>query len=193
MITHRNWLHALVALLVGLTLLVAFAFVFDGEGARAAAEISGYVDESYPLQYADVDSLGDGQAATYDQQSITVWFQHQVSLSQDYTGAEDTFLNGEYEHEWDTYGSQSGMKVNSTGAMRPLIRFDLSTIPYWADVSEARLYLYATSYCERRCDDAFDVTVYKVKEPWEEMEANWYEANSDEVWGSPGADADSAC
>ncbi|MFH1929176.1 MAG: DNRLRE domain-containing protein [Chloroflexota bacterium] len=188
MYRHRNWLHAFVASLIGLTLLVVFALVLNGEEARAAAEISGYVDETYPRQYADVGSTDGGQAAMYHQQSVSVWFQYGVSPSQDYTGVEETFLLGEAGSEWNNYGVDAGMKVISTGIMRPLIRFDISSIPYWADVVEARLYLYANWYCERRCNDPFQVTAYKLIRPWEETEASWYMASSGDMWGQKGAD-----
>ena len=144
-----------MASLIGLTLLVAFALVLNGEEARAATEITGYMDETYPRPYADIDSTDGGQAAMYDQQNVTVWFQYGVSPSQDYTGVKETFLLGEAGSEWNNYGADSGMKTISTGVMRPLISFDLSSIPYWAEVVEARLYLYANYYCERRCDDPF--------------------------------------
>jgi len=188
MYTHRNWLHTFVASLIGLTLLVVFALTLNGEGARAASEISGSVGETHPRTDADVGSVSGDQAVTYDQESVTVWFQYGVSPSQDYTGVQETFLLGEAGSEWSNCGVDAGMKVISTGIMRPLIRFDLSSIPYWADVVEARLYLYANWYCERRCHDPFQVTVYKLIRPWEETEASWYMASSGDMWGLAGAD-----
>ncbi|MBC8448177.1 MAG: 5'-nucleotidase C-terminal domain-containing protein [Chloroflexi bacterium] len=75
----------------------------------------------------------------------------------------DTFINA-----WapDTsYGNAFNFSVRQSDVMKGLAQFDISSIPQYARVHEARLKLYATY---RTNGSRLDLSAYKVLGPWDE-------------------------
>lgn len=95
----------------------------------------------------------------------------------------DTFL---YEYDPDVnYGAWWYMSIRSSGAKRPLLRFDVSGIPSDAIVTEATLRLHTTS-TQDPPDRAMTVDIYQVRRLWAEMQATWRNATASDTWALPG-------
>jgi hypothetical protein len=96
----------------------------------------------------------------------------------------DSYLN-----QWEpktNYGHQGAMSFRTGGVKRPIIAFDLASVPDGATVLDARLELYTSHYKSHSQD--MTVSVYGVKRAWREMETTWNVARTDVSWGQPGAD-----
>lgn len=98
-----------------------------------------------------------------------------------YSGASDTFING-----WsaDTnYGSSTTLAVRSGDWMAGLFRFDVSSIPAHATVTQAVLSVYVAS---RSNTNGMDAMTYGVRRPWVDIQATWNKATASTAWGAPG-------
>jgi len=114
----------------------------------------------------------------------TVVFQQGVSPTSAYRGVRDTFLNG--ENSDTAYGSFIEMHIKNDASKRPLISFDLTSIPANSEVLAASLEL-ATNYY-RTADRASQVRVYKVLRDWSEQSATWNVAAEGVPWAMAGCD-----
>ncbi|MBC7234666.1 MAG: DNRLRE domain-containing protein [Chloroflexi bacterium] len=101
-----------------------------------------------------------------------------------YEGCRDSYLN-----QWEpktNYGHQGALSVRTGSIKRPIVYFDVSSIPAGVTILEAKLELYTSHYKSH----AFDMTVsvYGLKRLWQEMETSWDVARTDVPWGLPGAE-----
>lgn len=69
---------------------------------------------------------------------------------------------------------------------RPILRFDLSTIPGGVVIDEATLSVYMTS----GIGNAFTATVHHVTAAWDEAQVTWNERIVGTAWATPGGDYD---
>ncbi len=119
---------------------------------------------------------------------VTIWLQQGVLPAASYTGVTDAFLSID---EADlTHGANITlqMKNDSNGGKRPLLRFDVSSIPVGSHVTDATLHLAQDPY---RKNDSFSstVSVFALLRSWNAGEATWYKATTLDVWGSAGANS----
>jgi len=94
----------------------------------------------------------------------------------------DSFLNG-----WDVNannGSYTQMWLRSGEWMQPVMRFDLSSIPANATVTQATLELWVNSSSNSY---SVDVRGYRLNRSWEESQVTWNQATNGQPWGLPGA------
>jgi len=99
-----------------------------------------------------------------------------------YQGATDTYI-----HAWEptqNYGAQANLVIKNDSVYCGLLRFDLGSIPPGSTVNEATLALYPYN---RDKLGSFNLEVYRALRQWNELEANWYRATSDDLWGMAGA------
>jgi hypothetical protein len=99
----------------------------------------------------------------------------------------DTFLDS--AQTTTNYGSGTRMKVRTISGInyRPLIYFDLSTIPTGSTIRSATLYLYMDDYSHMP-EQSPRISIYKVKQDWAEMEATWSKRTSSASWGTAGCE-----
>ena len=110
-----------------------------------------------------------------------------VVFQQSAGGYEDCYDS--YLSSWDPTGNnghQGALSIRTTGVKRPVIYFDVSSIPSGVTIMDARLELYASHYKSHTPDMTVDV--YGLKRPWVEMETTWQEASSGVPWTLAGAD-----
>ncbi len=103
-----------------------------------------------------------------------------------YEGANDTFLL--QWHPDSVPGAGGLLQVRAFDVARALLRFDVSTIPTDAVVTEAKLHLY--------CDDAerpagedshsISIEIYGMLREWDEGTATWNRAATGEPWAQAG-------
>jgi hypothetical protein len=97
-------------------------------------------------------------------------------------------IRDSYLNQWEpktNYGHQGAMSIRAGGVKRPIIAFDLASVPAGATILDARLELYTSHYKSHPQD--MTVNVYGVKRVWREMETTWSIARTDVSWGQPGA------
>ena len=97
--------------------------------------------------------------------------------------ARDTFLNALEPDE--NYGGQGHLHFGlyATGPIKNvLLWFDLDDIPSDALVTEATLSLFG-----RSVDGIIPLCAYGLRRDWEEHEATWHEARTDDPWYQDGA------
>ncbi|MFH1084336.1 MAG: DNRLRE domain-containing protein, partial [Chloroflexota bacterium] len=102
----------------------------------------------------------------------------------DFSPTQDTYL-----YAWDTtanYGND--MRLNTRyNIENSLLQFDLSgQVPTNSTVRMAVLRVYLDWY-DYMSDVSPQVSVYKMKRDWREMEASWRDRMSGLAWGGPGA------
>jgi len=100
-----------------------------------------------------------------------------------FEGCVDSFLD-----EWQqttNYGHQGALSIRTNGVKRPMIQFDLSSIPSGVTIVDARLWLYTSHYKSHAAD--MTVSLYGLKQGWVEMETTWERVRSGVNWGAPGA------
>ncbi|NLE75871.1 MAG: DNRLRE domain-containing protein [Chloroflexi bacterium] len=126
-----------------------------------------------------VPSRAEGAApAPDDPLAETQTFQAGAS----YSDSQDTYLD-----QWNPtqfYGNLGTFNVRGQGLRRGLLRFDVSTIPAYAQVQSATVSLYVAS---RATSAPLDVAVYGLLRPWSEMQATWNQASSSLAWAQAGA------
>ena len=120
---------------------------------------------------------------TAEELPITVIFQELVSPEPSYMGVADTYMAVFQPNA--NFGGSTTMKLHSGmgGRERILIKFDISSIPTSATVTEATLHLFAWY---RNQVYAINTHAYQVKRHWDETEASWNQATSTNFWSQPG-------
>jgi len=97
-----------------------------------------------------------------------------------YAGCEDTYF---YQYAPDAnYCQRDAFKVGYRQWYAALLRFDLSSIPANAIVSEASLQLYAKGWG----GTGGTLDVHRVLRPFEACQATWNQAQDGSNWGLPG-------
>ncbi len=111
-----------------------------------------------------------------------------IDLKPSNTTVRDTFLDS--ANATANYGSGVRMKVRSISGInyRPLIYFDLSTIPAGSTIRSATLNLYMDTYSHLP-DQSPRISIYKVKQDWAEMEATWNNRTSSASWNTAGCES----
>ncbi len=99
-----------------------------------------------------------------------------------YTGCDDTRISEETPDENYANGE---LVLANRGQIASLIRFDLSPVPAYARVVDAKLGLMVSNYGQRS-DQPVHIDVHKVKRRWVETEATWMQARRADSWGLPG-------
>lgn len=93
-----------------------------------------------------------------------------------------------YIYVWSpsaNYGRGQTLKVSlwgSSGYEKSLLKFDLSSIPQNAIVSEAILTFQVVGWNGK----TGQIELYKVLRDWNELQANWKQADQNNNWASPG-------
>jgi hypothetical protein len=133
--------------------------------------------------WATPSHSGVASFTTADELPITVIFQKWVSPEPSYMGVADTYMDVFQPNA--NFGGSTTMKLHSGmgGRERILIKFDISSIPTSATVTEATLHLFAWY---RNQVYAINTYAYKVKRHWDESEASWNQATSTNFWSQPG-------
>ena len=104
----------------------------------------------------------------------------------DYSATKDTYLDAWYPT--DIHGSDQRLNVGrGLASYRPLIYFDLSSIPTDATISVATLNLYL-DYYEHLLELSPSVSVHRVKQDWEELQATWDERSTGAAWDTAGCE-----
>jgi len=113
-------------------------------------------------------------------------------------GYDDDDEHDEYQDEYEEEDEGEGIRrsVRPRQVVEPdedavtpevsLLRFDLSGLPPYALLHEARLHLWVGS---RSNDNPLTVRVYEVLRAWSEDEGTWWVARPGENWGEPGGSA----
>lgn len=99
-----------------------------------------------------------------------------------YTGCEDTRIS---ENLPDANFGEGELILGDRGGTGTLIRFDLSSIPFYATILESTLQLYVSNFGQRAPEPIICAS-YPVTRTWREMEATWNRATSLDYWGLPG-------
>ncbi|MGQ9585404.1 MAG: DNRLRE domain-containing protein [Anaerolineae bacterium] len=106
-----------------------------------------------------------------------VW--HTVALY----GVDDSFM---YQYDPDVnYGNWWRMEFRAGGAKRPILRFDLGSIPAGATIASATMNLHTTS-AQSVPDRSTTVSVYQVLRAWNEMQVTWNHALTGTPWSGGG-------
>ncbi|MBC7262862.1 MAG: DNRLRE domain-containing protein [Chloroflexi bacterium] len=118
-----------------------------------------------------------------------VAFQYGVSPSADYVGVTDTTVDS-YPPTWRC--TDIRLVVDYARQRRPLLRFDISSIPRGSYVVSATLELVQNDHI-RNMDWSLDVAVYRVLKPWDWVycQVSWNQARPDLPWEVPGCDGPS--
>ena len=112
-----------------------------------------------------------------------VTFQQGVSPDASYTGATDTYIDG--ENPATNNGPDGQFKLHYDGRRRILIQFDLSArIPSNAVVTSASLQLNVKSRTYTKTTS--EMGAYEVLRPWNELQATWQRAATGFPWAESG-------
>jgi len=76
--------------------------------------------------------------------------------------------------------------LKNGGYKRPLLYFDLSSIPPRAEVSDATLYMRTDDYYKTSW--SLIASIYAVRTTWTVTNATWNMRTATDFWGSPGCD-----
>jgi hypothetical protein len=112
-----------------------------------------------------------------------IWKETTITLQQGrygYTGSEDTYIH-QYAPS-SNYCKQDQFRVGYDQTFFGLVRFDLTSIPTSAIVTQATLQLYATGW------GGADITVHAhcIKRDVNLCQATWSQAQDGDPWGRPG-------
>ena len=100
-----------------------------------------------------------------------------------YTGTTDTYVNT--YAKTTNYGLATSLTAASYNALKPLFRFDLSSIPANAVVNSATLSFYASSWGGN--SGSYQNTIYRVLDKnWVESEATWNIYSTGNNWTTAG-------
>ncbi|MGQ9715542.1 MAG: DNRLRE domain-containing protein, partial [Anaerolineae bacterium] len=92
---------------------------------------------------------------------------------------DDSYL---YQYDPDVnYGNWWYMSLRAGGAKRPILRFDLSSIPIGATIASATLHLHTTGL-QDPADRSTTVSIYRVLRPWNELQVTWNQAKAADPW-----------
>lgn len=127
--------------------------------------------------------------ATRECVPVTAWLQQGVLPDASYNGVSDTFLSIDEATIPHGSGINLQMKNDSNGGKRPLIWFNLSSIPTGSVITAATLHLAQDPY---RKNDTFSssVSVFAARRSWNAGEATWYKATALDSWATAGGDSD---
>src|SRR3990170_2933467 len=88
-----------------------------------------------------------------------------------------------------THGTETIMSLDGTGSeRRPILRFDVSSIPANAVIDGAVLYLYQNA---ANAGDTVVASVYQVTASWTEADVTWDDRDASNAWLTAGGDFDS--
>jgi hypothetical protein len=90
-------------------------------------------------------------------------------------------------HPDTNYGPYSSMTIRSANAKRPVLYFDVSSIPSGVTIMDARLWLLTDSY--RSHTQTINVSAYGLKRGWVEREVTWNRVQTGTNWTLAGADS----
>jgi len=106
------------------------------------------------------------------------------------------YKEGEYEGCYDSYltsweptsnfGNAGALSIRTAGVKRPIIYFNVSSIPAGATILNARLQLYTSHYKSHAQN--MTAQVYGLKRPWQEMQVTWNKADNTTNWTLGGAE-----
>lgn len=103
-------------------------------------------------------------------------------------GVQDSYIDKTY-HDVN-YGTEGHMRISAapqgTSGQRPILKFDLSSIPAGSTVTAATLYLWTWASGSNTVPQ--NVSIYALKRPWEVMQATWDQTATGEPWATGGAD-----
>jgi predicted esterase len=101
-----------------------------------------------------------------------------------YTRVQDTYISGWAADANTNYQSADRLWVRSDGINAALVRFDISDIPFFAEVKAATLKLTADPNSSR---GVMDLLAYGVRRPWDVAQVTWNQAQNGAAWGVAGA------
>ena len=107
-----------------------------------------------------------------------------------YDGCRDTYLDPWYPGQ--NHGAQGSLIVRANNSFSGLLRYELTSLPFYAVIDRATLSLYADSWqttAESKATvaaTALTVGVYEVLREWVAGEATWTNAMNGVPWGAPG-------
>ncbi len=119
-----------------------------------------------------------------------------------FTSIADTYINSQTSgtptdsSNYVSVGSLGVLRLHgsgstSTGNRRPLLKFDLSSIPTNASVNTATLKLYAvTSQTVTSGNTPLQGTIFAMTKDWVETEATWNNYKTGTAWAASGAGVD---
>jgi len=114
---------------------------------------------------------------------VMVILQQEVSPDSSYAGTMDTYISE--EHPQDSFAT-SPLRVKGDGRHTALLRFELPEWLIGQNIHYAGLELHTI---RRDKPMNVDIGVYQLVRPWVDVEANWFQAATDQAWGLPGADS----
>lgn len=97
----------------------------------------------------------------------------------------DTFID--YSNPTTNYNTDWRLKIKVPDQKRPMLKFDLSTIPPGSSILAATLHLYTDGY-EHVPGRSLIVGVYALNRNWVSSETTWRKATSLTNWHTEGAD-----
>jgi len=78
------------------------------------------------------------------------------------------------------------LAINNGGTKRPLLYFDLSSIPRRAEVTDATLYMRTDDY--EKSDWSLIASIYAIRSTWTITDVTWKMRTAADFWGTPGCD-----
>ena len=97
----------------------------------------------------------------------------------------DTYID---QADADTsFHTNMRLKIKQPDQKRPLLKFDLSTVPPGSTILEANLYLYTDWYVSVP-GRSTTVSIYKLHRNWVPSETTWRRFNATTFWHTEGAD-----
>jgi len=112
-----------------------------------------------------------------------------------YTGCTDSYM--EAGNPTANFNGLTRMRVTgyadqgATNVQRPIVKFDLSSIPTSTTISSATLYLYAYDEAGLRGSTGY-YGVYRLTQAWADTQVTWNNATSSITWTTPGGDIEAS-
>ncbi len=163
--TLSRWGIPFIALLLVLLALAPASILGKEGGGNSPPQVQQSLDV--------VAHGGVGMSATALHPTADTWI--------DYDYADGIYQNGQH------CSVQWFMVIKPVHQKRPMLLFDLSSIPPGSTIIEARLSLHTNWYCSVP-GRWLIVNVYALRRDWVEREANWRYANATTRWQTDGAD-----
>jgi hypothetical protein len=118
---------------------------------------------------------------------VTLWLQQGAQPDPSYDGAADTYLN--LDAATTAHGGSIYLQIKNdgNGGKRPLLRFDVGSIPAGSYILAATLHLAQDTY-SKNTSFTSSVSIYSVVRHWLAAEATWYKATAVDSWATAGAD-----
>lgn len=160
----QNPLQAMATLAVMLLLLVGMIFATEWLSRSNNDRVTSLSRAEIPVQI---------QATSVFQQGIN-----------NYIGTADTTLMSDRVRK--NFGTDNLIKVQGDSWFLGMIRFDLASLPVNAVVQSARLELYLAKKNDMK---QFNMGLYRLLRPWDEMKTTWNLALTGVSWGVSGANS----